>query len=377
MTRKVVIGLGFGDEGKGVVTDWLCSQSPENTAVVRFSGGHQCGHKVVRDGKEHIFSSFGAGTLLGCPTYWSEYCTVEPVALYNEYKVLTSKGVKFPKLIIHPSAPVTTIYDVYFSRTSSRERNHGTTGTGFFRTKKRHYDDKLKLTFLEFLCLPDEILIERIQKIREYYESPLLQTRSELMQIRSNIVSMFNNGSLTWARTIRYWLTCENLVFEGSQGLLLDQNLGYMPHCTPSDLTPRNILKMGYKIDEIFLVSRVYQTRHGNGPMTNEGFPIEITNNEKETNVFNEYQGEFRVSVLDLDQLLRVKTDGIDAVVPDNTRVSLVLTCADQVSTYQVTFGGQLFKFNHINELKKFVGRRLSINGDLYHNASPEGNLQK
>ena len=82
---SVVLGIGFGDEGKGITTDYLCHhilrQEGLAPMVVRFSGGHQAGHTVyVKESSEsiikHIFSSFGSGTLRGCPTYLSQFCTV-------------------------------------------------------------------------------------------------------------------------------------------------------------------------------------------------------------------------------------------------------------------------------------------------------------
>ncbi len=104
MSNRAVIGLGFGDEGKGVVTEYLCSQDPEHTVVVRFSGGQQAGHKVCKGDTEHIFSNFGSGTLSGCPTYWSEHCTfgadqlltsIAAQACFSMRVVFTIKGCWF------------------------------------------------------------------------------------------------------------------------------------------------------------------------------------------------------------------------------------------------------------------------------------------
>jgi adenylosuccinate synthase len=74
---KVVIGLGFGDEGKGICTDFLCSQNPE-AIVIRFSGGQQAAHTVLLNGKKHVHSSFASGALRGLPSYFSEHCTIHP-----------------------------------------------------------------------------------------------------------------------------------------------------------------------------------------------------------------------------------------------------------------------------------------------------------
>ncbi|MEM9930725.1 MAG: adenylosuccinate synthetase, partial [Bacteroidota bacterium] len=88
MTTHIVLGLAFGDEGKGVTTDYLCRQA-ERPLVIRFSGGHQAGHTVVSpQGRRHVFSNFGAGTLAGAPTFWSKYCTFHPVGYANEHESL-------------------------------------------------------------------------------------------------------------------------------------------------------------------------------------------------------------------------------------------------------------------------------------------------
>ena len=153
MSTSAVIGLGFGDEGKGVVTDFLCSRDPGSTQVVRFSGGHQCGHKVIKDDVEHVFASFGSGTLRGCPTFWSRHCTFDPVGFWKEYALLQEKGV-VPRIHIHPECPVTTIYDVYANR-HAVEVEHGTTGTGFFQTKKRHFQNGVKLDAADLILGTD------------------------------------------------------------------------------------------------------------------------------------------------------------------------------------------------------------------------------
>ena len=88
MGNSVVIGLGFGDEGKGLVTNYLSSPS---SLVCRFSGGHQAGHTVIENGKRHVFSNYGAGPLKGAPTYWSQFCTFEPIGFLKERAILRKK----------------------------------------------------------------------------------------------------------------------------------------------------------------------------------------------------------------------------------------------------------------------------------------------
>jgi adenylosuccinate synthase len=93
MEGKIIIGLGFGDEGKGITTDYLCSQYPDGSIVVRFSGGQQAGHTVIHNGIKHVHSNFGSGTLRNIPSYFSEHCTVYPNTIKKERSVLLSKGI--------------------------------------------------------------------------------------------------------------------------------------------------------------------------------------------------------------------------------------------------------------------------------------------
>ena len=364
MTTSAIVGLGFGDEGKGVVTEYLCSQSPADTVVVRFCGGSQCSHKVMKGDKEHIFASFGSGTLSGCATYWSQHCTFDPYSFVKEYGVLQDKGVQ-PRITIHPHCPVTTMYDVFVNRQA--EVTHGTTGTGFFETKQRHFKRGVPFT-VEDLLGPWIGVAEKLDAIQSYYNV------AERLDIGPFVEACFELRKLVKYERVGISERIpphSDLVFEGGQGLMLDEHIGYMPHCTPSDVTPKNALRMVDKIDEIYLVTRAYQTRHGNGPLTNEGDPLELINTESEHNVFNQYQGEFRKSILDLDQLMHAKKKGIDEIVPASTKVNLVMTCTDQLEEYKVSVGNEIGPFSSIDKFIRFIGSSLKINGDLYINTSP------
>ena len=132
---KIVVGLAFGDEGKGLTTDYLCSQYP-NSLVVRFSGGQQCGHQVAIGDQRHIHASFASGTLRGLPSYFTEHCCFYPVTLLEEYKLLLNKGVK-PTLYLHPLCKLTTPFDVLANRISEKQQAHGSCGLGIGKTMQR------------------------------------------------------------------------------------------------------------------------------------------------------------------------------------------------------------------------------------------------
>ena len=76
-----IAGLGYGDEGKGSVVDFLAESSGSKT-VVRYNGGPQAAHHVVRNGYTHCFSQFGSGSLANdSTTYLSKHMLVYPLAL--------------------------------------------------------------------------------------------------------------------------------------------------------------------------------------------------------------------------------------------------------------------------------------------------------
>ena len=127
----------------------------------------------------------------------------------------------------------------------------------------------------------------------------------------------------------------DNVVFEGAQGLLLDQNNSdYFPHVTTSNTGIKNVMdilkSLNYrgKID-IYYMSRCYQTRHGAGPFKNELSKKPYAEIEDLTNVHNEFQGSLRFGYLDFDLLaFAINKDLKNLVLPVN--VYITFTCLDQ-----------------------------------------------
>jgi adenylosuccinate synthase len=141
----------------------------------------------------------------------------------------------------------------------------------------------------------------------------------------------------------------DNLIFEGGQGILLDMEYGFFPNVTRSYCTSRNAMEfiknngLADRNIETYYVTRAYQTRHGNGYMSNEGMDINyITPNPNETNVDTGYQGIFRRSVLDYDLLKYALR--CDLHHNPDSKKTIVFTCLDQVkeSIIPVTKNGVL-----------------------------------
>lgn len=152
----------------------------------------------------------------------------------------------------------------------------------------------------------------------------------------------------------------DNYIFEGSQGLLLDQDIGFFPHVTRSSVGSKNILELTKGQDiKLHLVTRAFQTRHGHGPMTNEHLPNNIKDNPHEINVLNKYQGEFRRSLLDLDLLKYGITK--DNYIKNSRDKELIITCMDLVENeYRYTKKGQIVncdnKYDFVTSIARYLG---------------------
>lgn len=352
----VVIGLGFGDEGKGLATDYLCSRSTK-PLVVRFNGGHQAGHTVVTaSGHRHVFSTFGAGTLRGVPTYWSSYCTFSPAILLPEYRSLPVR----PTLLIDHCCPVTTHYDVLYNRALEATRGdarHGSCGLGFGATLERHQFQELQL-YVPDLLLP-AVYKAKLKLIRSYYQAKITDnTRfsfdlfdhntadEQFGQEAEEISNLCQQGIIQLVHEEEVFAEAtpwETFIFEGAQGVLLDMDFGVHPHVTRSNTTSKNALQMlGRHLPdvaataEVFYITRSYQTRHGAGPLLQVDNENSLFNREHETNQYNEHQGPFRTSYLNIDSL-NYALD-CDAHFSQGLSKHLLITCLDQIQPSQLPY---------------------------------------
>lgn len=377
--RHAVIGLGFGDEGKGMVTSYLSSYY-NNPLVVRYSGGHQAGHTVVIEDIKHTFANFGSGTLQGCPTYWSKYCTVEPVGLIVELVALISKmGEKFDgiTLYIHKECPVTTPFDIFHNQKLEKEKIHGSCGVGFGDTLERE-EDHFHLQFSDLFN--PTILKIKLEMIRKYYGlfhvlkdidiKPFMEA-VELLNDRTkfphDVIIPVNDTDVP---------SHPNTIYEGSQGLLLDQDIGFFPHVTRSNVGRKRLDSFIYHYDEVWYVTRAYQTRHGYGPMTNEEHPLKLINNEGESNKDNFYQGQFRKTILDLD-LLNYALEQDAKGVRNIQNKYLVITCLDQMVDWRFTENGNVFQMKTEEEFITNVVSGLNFKGMVYLSRSDKSELEE
>lgn len=299
MEVKIVLGYTFGDEGKGVTTQWLCRKAIEEgkkPVVVRFSGGPQAGHTVNNGSVEHVCSSFGSGVLLGVPTRLDSQVYVDPIALMREYDILRAKGFN-PSISINDRCRIITPSDVLANRINGKVLKDGSCGMGIYPTYLRSFPNIFPTDTFKKACeFPGDILKRaaafNIEVDASSYDSQFIEACNRLKELEQES----RNGKV------------DVLIYEGSQGLLLDMDRGFFPNVTPSKTGLDGILD-GYSfVDinnaEVYLVTRTYTTRHGNGYIPKRPLKWDLSN-KHETNVNNRYQGAFKVGELELDLLNR------------------------------------------------------------------------
>lgn len=347
---QVIIGSGFGDEGKGIMTDYFSDlYKSENAVVIRYNGGAQAGHTVVTpDNDRHVFSHFGSGTFVGIPTYLASEFIVNPMLFNKEYMELFKYK---PIVYVHGKCRITTPYDILLNQLieDSRGNKHGSCGLGIFETIIRHKE--IPLTVSDFYNKDITYLMDIIFSIKEYAYARLKAcdiaiTDDIINLLELDIVTPFfqDLNIFCWAvAPDNSPLKTKNVyIFESAQGLLLSEKHGVMPHLTPSDpglAIPLQICKeLDIKNVNVCYVTRCYTTRHGNGPLTDEK-PVEEMGLyvQGETNVTNKYQGNFRYAPLDVQAIkTAINNDFKESIGYDGTVTKqLAITCIDQLPQFR------------------------------------------
>lgn len=324
MKAMVVIGMNFGDEGKGHITNFL---SNNETLNIRFNGGAQAAHAVfLSNGHRHIFKHFGSGSLSGARTMLGSHFIVNPLFFGAEWTSLAGK-VPMREVFIDPRCRITTIYDMLINEFSCYYRKkNDTTGCGINETVERSQFRQLKISMRDLIDKDISDIAPIIEKIRSEYLPWRLKKLSLPLHLfddyRKLRISNFRETEEAFLNALRGMLKCivvwpednlidrylaksksRQLVFEGGQGFRLDQNrTELMPYLTRSNTGLQNVfdclstVKTALELD-VYLVTRTYLTRHGDGPLWNE-VRLPYNNVEDHTNVENSYQGKLRYGYL-------------------------------------------------------------------------------
>lgn len=324
MKARAVIGANFGDEGKGLVVDYLCRTGGE--VVVRFNGGAQAGHTVVTpEGLRHVFHHYGSGTLYGVPTFLSQFFVCNPIAFLREQAALASIGVT-ADVFAHPDCLVTTFADMMINQEKEVKRGtkaHGSCGMGVHETMQRSMVSELKITMGD-LWNRSHLLEGKLAEICDKYATFRTGRSIDAPQM----AQLFLKGCEAFAQAVHPAGIgqCGDPIFEGAQGLLLDQGrTEYHPHVTHSSTGANNVrilcAQAGITGVEPYYVSRTYLTRHGAGPLPGEDVLLRYSD---DTNLDHPFQGRIRFAPLDKGLRDRCRADwGSD-------EYKLVLTHCDQ-----------------------------------------------
>jgi len=345
-----VVGLFFGDEGKGRVVDYFASRQQNPGWVVRHNGGAQAGHTVqLDDGHRHVFHHHGSGTFAGWPTFLSRFFVVHPMLFCREHEALRPFE---PKVHVDGRCFVTTPYDMLLNEAreiARGENRHGSVGVGFGETIERNLNG-IPLRF-EDLANPS-LLRSRLRAIRE-------EALGQLAGLNAGAGLDFQREMLASEGVFRRFLEdCQYLlehseatspdrldtrrpfIFEGAQGLLLDEDFGCFPHVTRSRTGLGNALKVARELDirihHAYRVCRPYLTRHGRGPLPFECAKERLSGKIIDaTNVTGAFQEHLRFAPFNFAMLETALRLDHSPEVPS----SLVLTCCDQMSGHILCAG--------------------------------------
>ncbi len=348
MKRAIItVGLGFGDEGKGATVDYL-TRLYDADLVVRYSGGSQAGHNVqLPDGARHTFSQFGAGTLAEtsrpCRTFLGPNVVIDPPALGREADHLAELGVREPLrlLTIHPHCLVATFWHRMLNQMRELARGnarHGSCGQGIGEARAYWLEHGRDAVFAGDL-LDVHVLREKVELLRQ---RTLLKMQDLVDRISGDHLSGPALWDLTTESVGRELCECmangpaisaaapewRTVIFEGAQGVLLDEYRGFHPHTTWSTVTAHHAWELVSKMDveavAVLGITRAYTTRHGEGPLPT--YSAVLTDRLTDPgNPTNPWQGSLRCGWLDMP-LLRYAASAVGQMD------GIVVNHLDQVS---------------------------------------------
>jgi adenylosuccinate synthase len=341
--------LGFGDEGKGTIADFLARYYDIKT-VVRDNGGPQAAHNVVdQNGRQHVFSQFGSATLIGgSTTYLSDGMLVQPVNLLRENRSLVRIGIPdaMERIFIDPDCPIVTPIHQMLGRMLeiSRGRNRfGSVGMGVGQAVLDREENK-SLTFRDAI---DKTMLGRKlethieEKIGQAKNLSLLHPKNEELALTFQQYSgfaTFKRLNAFYANFVRRFRGVfqepeaffdspkdKHPIFEGAQGTLLDPVCGFPPYVTKTRttaITAERLIRQylpSAKTKKVGIIRACYMTRHGAGVFVTQD--PGLTNFLPDShNRRHRWQGNFRAGWLDLLALRYAcgANNGLDSLAVTN-----------------------------------------------------------
>lgn len=324
----LITDLQYGDAGKGSLVDYLVRQHRAHT-VVRYNGGSQAAHNVITpDGRHHTFAQFGSGLFVaGTRTHLSRYMLVDPLAMRAEAHHLESLGVRaiFERTTIDRDCPVITPYQQAINRLRELARGdarHGSCGMGVGETMADYLTHGSQVVFAGDLAdVP--VLRRKLRFLRDLKWAALEALREALPDTPPvrEMIGIFDDPDFIPAccdvyadfatavalvdhrHFARVMAQAGTVIFEGAQGVLLDEWHGFHPYTTWSTTTLKNadtLLKDVAYAGEItrYGLVRGYMTRHGAGPFVTEDAALTRAIPDQH-NGHNAWQRAFRIGHFD------------------------------------------------------------------------------
>ncbi len=283
MSVRIVLGAQWGDEGKAKVVDYLTNDSD---IVVRYQGGANAGHTIKVDDEEFIFHLIPAGIVRP-----DKICVIangvvmDPEALFREIEELEGRGIEVgDRIKISQSAHVVMPYHMVLEKASEEKIGDARIGTTM-RGIGPCYRDKINRSsgirvgdMLDRDFLPEKIRAnvreknEILTKVYGYEPMDAVPILEAYAAYGERITPFVTDTSVYLNEAID---SGKSILFEGSQGTLLDIDHGTYPYVTSSNTTAGGACAGSgigpTRIDEVVGVVKAYATRVGNGP-----FPTEL-----------------------------------------------------------------------------------------------------
>lgn len=349
---KVVIGSNYGDEGKGLATHYF-SLNGKKVLNVLFNGGSQRGHTVeYKNGTRMVFHHFGSGVYDGAVTYFDQDFMVNPMTFVTEYYSFVLPTLhRAPVCYVSPNCRFTTPFDMLLNQSVEILRNknkHGSCGCGIWETQKRYELSEYNLTYGEFAKLSGEEMSEYLNRVKEFslkrlkdeygFDEPPEEYKI-FFENADNIIEHYigDFSEMVFITKMADFNSIakqyETIVFEGAQGLELDENNKKgLPHLTASSTGSLVPVQRVSNLDcdiEICYVTRSYFTRHGAGDFPTECKVKRINKNIFDrTNVDNKFQDSLRYGLFNKEQFTQRVFADIERAksVNKNIETSLMVT---------------------------------------------------
>ena len=288
MKVDVLLGLQWGDEGKGKLVDFI---TPKYDIIARFQGGANAGHTLIFDGKKHVLHLIPSGIFRdNCINIIGSGVVIDPIDLVEEIKLLENLGVDVkPKLRISKKAhlilPTHRILDKV-SELDKGDAKIGSTLKGIGPT----YMDKTGRNGIRIGDVSND-LESKYKSLKDKHFLIMERHKNTLLEL--DLYSIIEKEEKIWFESIEYlksidFIDCEYVInkalkerktvlAEGAQGSLLDVDYGTYPFVTSSNTTISGVISgLGvapHSIGSVTGIFKAYTTRVGSGP-----FPTELDN---------------------------------------------------------------------------------------------------